>query len=131
MKKPMTPKFRLEIHPYECELLVLYKPSLSEVATHRALMGFGEPGPDFLKKTNGEIIWDGPHGVLILNRDVTDFRFGSILAHECCHIALRVFEFIGEDAQPTGTMHEPFCYLVSNVYQRVWEACLKIDVSRK
>ncbi len=130
-KKPLTPEFRLDIHPYNCELLVLYKPTLARVAEWYRLQGYEKPDPDYLTKTDGEVLWRGPHGVLILNLDVTDVRFVSVLAHECAHIALRVFEFIGEQNQPTGFMHEPFCYLLSNVYQRVWEACLKIDVSRK
>jgi len=130
-KKPLTSEFRLDIHPYNCELLVLYKPTLAKVAEYRRIQGYELPDPEFLTKTDGEVLWSGAHGVLILNLDVTDMRFGSVLAHECGHVALRVFEFIGEQNQPTGFMHEPFCYLLSNMYQRVWEACLKIDVSKK
>ena len=130
MKKPLSPKFQLELLPYNCHLMVLYKPTLAKIAEAHLLMEYGLPDQDYADTVDAEVLWKDSEGVLILNLDVTNIRFGSVLAHECAHIALRVFNRIGEKKQPTGTMHEPFCYLLSNVYQRVYEACLKIDVSR-
>lgn len=131
MKKRLTNKFSLEITPYNCHLLVLYKPTLAMITEYRVMMGFEKPSPDYLETVRGEVLWDRGRGVLFLGLDVTDVKFGSVLAHECGHIALNVFDFIGEKHQPTGNMHEPFCYLLSHTYQRIWEACLKIDVSNE
>ena len=129
-KKPLTPEFCLQIRPYHCELMVLYKPTLEKVVKYHRIMNFEPPNQEEYNGFSGLVLWNGSRGVLFLNLDVTNIEFGSVLAHECGHIALRVFDRIGEKNQPTSFMHEPFCYLLSNVYQRVWEACLKIDVSR-
>jgi hypothetical protein len=46
----------------------------------------------------------------------------ATIAHEATHVALRVFEHVGEDLRPDS---EVFCYVVGHVTQWVTEHCLK------
>jgi hypothetical protein len=111
-------EFQFEIEPYKRFLMVFYKPSWERVAEFYIENGLQLPDKEeiFRDDLSGCVTFQNGNWILFLHNYE---NLVSTVTHECCHIALNLFSYIGEDKLRTYERNEPFCYLVESLVKKV------------
>lgn len=112
--------FQIEMVPYKQHLAVFHLPTWEQVCEFCAVNNIDQPEKELVFGKQACVYADGK-GVFLLFIHKTE-ALESVLAHECCHIAFFLFNYIGEDVLPTKDLNEPFCYLVENLHERILDA---------
>jgi hypothetical protein len=111
-------EFQFEIEPYKRYLMVFYKPSWERVVEFYSENELQLPDKEeiFRDGLGGCVTFQNGNWILFLHNYE---NLISTVTHECCHIALNLYSYIGEDNLKTYEKNEPFCYLVEHLVKKV------------
>ena len=125
LKNPINSiEFQFEIQPYKRFLVVFYKPTWERVVEFYIENSIQIPDKEeiFRSDLGGCVTFHNGNWILFLHETK---NLISTITHECCHIALNLFSYIGEDKLRTYERNEPFCYLVENLVKTVLNSVWK------